>query len=112
MTAITTAPAAESPEKAADIRLFHYLGWLEGISSVLLFTVAMPLKYLAGRPEAVKVVGMAHGILFMMYVAWALKVVVARRWPAARFGLCFIASIIPGMTFWVDRKLPGWARGV
>ena len=42
---------------------------LEGASYLLLLGVAMPLKYLAGMPGAVRAVGSAHGGLFLLYVA-------------------------------------------
>ena len=45
------------------------LGYVEGVSTLLLFGVAMPLKYAADMPEAVTIVGMVHGILFMALVA-------------------------------------------
>ena len=38
----------------------------EGISYVLLLGIAMPLKYLYDRPEAVRITGMLHGILFIL----------------------------------------------
>ena len=40
---------------------------VEGVSFLLLLGVAMPLKYLAGIPEVVTVVGAAHGVLFILY---------------------------------------------
>lgn len=41
---------------------------VEGISTILLFFVAMPLKYLAGHPEAVRIAGSVHGMLFVALV--------------------------------------------
>ncbi|MDY3557118.1 DUF3817 domain-containing protein [Gemmata sp. JC717] len=54
-------------------------GLVEGVSALILFFIAMPLKYLSGMPELGKEVvywvGAAHGALFMGYagvtfVAW------------------------------------------
>ena len=45
------------------------IGWWEGLSFLLLLGIAMPLKYWFGRPEYVRVLGMAHGALFLLYVA-------------------------------------------
>lgn len=44
------------------------------ISFLVLLFVAMPLKYAAGIPEAVKYTGWAHGILFILYVAFLADV--------------------------------------
>lgn len=46
------------------------IGILEAISFILLLGIAMPLKYLFGQPELVRIVGMAHGILWVLYVGW------------------------------------------
>ena len=47
------------------------IGMLEGVSFLVLLGVAMPLKYLAGMPAAVKIVGWVHGILFVA-LCWTL----------------------------------------
>ena len=41
---------------------FRLISIIEGISYLILIFIAMPLKYFAGIPEAVKSCGMAHGI--------------------------------------------------
>ena len=41
------------------------LGIVEGISTLVLFGVAMPLKYIYDQPMAVSIAGMVHGILFV-----------------------------------------------
>ena len=44
------------------------VGILEAISFLLLLGIAMPLKYAFGQPEMVRIVGMAHGVLWILYV--------------------------------------------
>ena len=51
------------------IPLLRAAGLAEAVSFLVLLGVAMPLKYLAGMPQAVKVVGWAHGLLFMGFCA-------------------------------------------
>ena len=60
---------------------FRAIALIEGISSIALFFVAMPLKYLAGKEETrafgedmVSVVGMAHGVLFIGFGLILLQV--------------------------------------
>jgi integral membrane protein len=50
------------------LKRFRLVATLEGISFLVLLFVAMPLKYFAGMPKAVSVVGMAHGLLFVAYM--------------------------------------------
>lgn len=47
------------------------VGLLEAISFLLLLGVAMPLKYMFDQPEMVRIVGMAHGVLWILYVGLA-----------------------------------------
>lgn len=65
----------------------------------------MPLKYFFNFPEAVKVVGWAHGSLFIVYVVMLLVLQVKYRWPFLFFASAFIASLIPLGTFVLDKYL-------
>lgn len=81
------------------------VAWLEGVSFLVLLLVAMPLKYLAGQPQPVRLVGMAHGLLFVLYVLLLAQQSLARRWGWGTTLLGFGASLVPLGTFWADRKL-------
>lgn len=80
-------------------------GWWEGVSFLLLLGVAMPLKYLAGLPDAVRVVGMAHGILFILYVWAALQAALELRWSWQRTLVVLAASLLPAGPFVVDARM-------
>lgn len=78
---------------------------LEGISFLLLLGIAMPLKYFAGIPEAVTIVGWAHGVLFVWYIG---AVFVARNEYNLNLGHTAIAlagSVLPFGTFYADNKI-------
>ena len=81
------------------------IGLLEGLSFLVLLGVAMPLKYLAGMPEMVRVVGMAHGVLFILFGLAVVQVAVERRWPPARVALALAASVLPFGPFVLDARL-------
>ena len=78
---------------------------VEGVSYLLLLCVAMPLKYFAGFPEAVKTVGWAHGVLFVLYLLAVAEVTVARRWRLMKVFGAFVAALIPFGTFVLDARL-------
>lgn len=83
---------------------------IEGASFLVLLFIAMPLKYFAGQPMAVKITGMIHGMLFLLFCL-ALAVVHFRsRWPVGRSGLVFLSSLVPLGPFLLDRKLREWSR--
>lgn len=78
---------------------------LEGISFLVLLFIAMPLKYLAGLPLAVRFVGLAHGLLFLGFVHFLIAVHVEKQWPISRSLAAFVASLLPFGPFVLDRKL-------
>ena len=88
-----------------SIYCLRLLGNIEGISYLLLLGVAMPMKYFFGFPMAVKIVGMAHGVLFIAYCLLLSLQMKANKWNLL-FGLyLFVATLIPFGTFVTDRKL-------
>jgi integral membrane protein len=72
---------------------------------LVLLGIAMPLKYLAGQPTAVRYVGMAHGLLFVLYVVLVIQVAMQQRWSFGKMALALLASVVPFGTFWADRRL-------
>lgn len=59
--------------------LFRLVALIEGATTIVLFFVAMPLKYLAGNPALVPSVGMAHGIAFIAYLVAMVPALALRR---------------------------------
>jgi integral membrane protein len=80
-------------------------GYCEGTSFLLLLGIAMPLKYLAGRPAAVHVCGMAHGMFFLLYVWAVITTAGERRWPMKTMVLLLLAALLPFGPFYTDAKL-------
>lgn len=81
------------------------VAFLEGLSLVILLFIAMPLKYLADMPSMVRIVGMAHGLLFIAYVGYVLFARPEFGWDARKTLLALVLSIVPFGTFWADVKL-------
>ncbi len=53
------------------MKSFRLISYIEGLSYLVLVFIAMPLKYLLGYAIFVKILGMAHGVLFVLFI-WAL----------------------------------------
>lgn len=79
------------------------LAIMEGISYLLL-ALTMPLKYVYEMGMPNKIVGMAHGVLFIAYVLWVFIVGQNRKWGWKKLLICWVASLLPFATFWVDSK--------
>ena len=85
-------------------KAFRFTAILEGISYLLLFGLTMPLKYWGDIFEPNKVVGYAHGVLFIAYVVLAVAFCWKKKWSLKRFLVLFVASLLPFGTFYADKK--------
>ena len=80
------------------------VAFIEGCSYLLLgFT--MILKYQFAMPQPNYLVGLAHGILFVIYIVLLLQVSFIHRWNLLKIFLAFLASLIPFGTFYADKVL-------
>ena len=89
----------------SSLSIFRKVAVLEGISYLLLLFIAMPLKYYADMPLAVKYTGWVHGLLFVLYAALFVLAWQEQKWKFGKAVLIFLASLLPFMPFVVDRKL-------
>ncbi|MBM3441706.1 MAG: DUF3817 domain-containing protein [Bacteroidetes bacterium] len=81
------------------------IGDVEGVTYLLLLGLAMPLKYLAGMPMAVTLVGSLHGGLFTAFMLALLQVHITRRWSWRKTCLAFLSSLVPFGTFALSRYI-------
>jgi len=88
-----------------SINSFRKVAIAEGLSFLVLLLIAMPLKYFADFPHAVKYVGWAHGVLFIAFIALSFeaKSILNKNF----FWLCkaLVASVLPFGTFVLERQM-------
>ena len=102
MAAMEEGSRAELVGPLGDLRL---AGMVEGTTLILLMGVAVPLKRMAGLPEATAVMGAVHGAAFLVYLAMLIDALAAGligRWIALRGAAL---ALVPTGTFWNDRAL-------
>lgn len=87
------------------LKSFRVIALVEGISFLVLLLIAMPLKYWAGIPMAVRIVGMIHGVLFVAFLAGLARAATSCSWSLGRCAFAFVASLVPGGTFVLDASL-------
>lgn len=80
-------------------------GLVEGVSFLILLFIAMPLKYIWGKPEAVRVVGGIHGILFILFIFYIVQAAIEKGWTRREVMLAVLSSVVPFGTFYADSRL-------
>lgn len=95
----------QSPLLGSLLGRLRIVGFLEGLSFLLLLGVAMPLKYLVGMPQLVRVLGMAHGLLFVGYVALVIVASLKFTWSFQKTLVALALALLPFGTFWGDKNL-------
>jgi integral membrane protein len=89
----------------SSLHRLRMIALAEGASFVVLLFVAMPLKYLAGMPLAVRIVGTVHGLLFIVFLAVLYRAATDRRWPLHRALAALVSAVVPFGTFVFDRSI-------
>ena len=89
---------------STTIGLLRIVAILEGIS-YLLFAVTMPLKYSLDIIWPNKIVGMAHGVLFLLYIILCAMAIQKYKWKPLVSFLVLAASLFPFATFVADHKV-------
>lgn len=74
------------------------------MSYLVLLLIAMPMKYLLDMPLAVKYVGWAHGLLFVLYIGFLLVLGLMEKWSIKKLFFGFIASLLPFGPFVFEKK--------
>lgn len=87
------------------LRIFQQVALWEAISTVILFFVAMPLKYLADIPEAVRIAGSIHGFLVVIFVILLIMCWQTYNWKFSRVVKYFVLSLFPIVSFWVEKDV-------
>ena len=85
----------ERDEDLAQLRWMRRVSLLEGGTLLLLVLVGMPLKHLAGLPQATAVIGPVHGMAFLLYVWMLIRTVSGGGWRRADTLRMAAAAFIP-----------------
>ena len=88
-----------------NLERLRMIGTAEGVSYLLLLGICMPLKYMFNIPQPTFVVGLAHGILFVLYCLWVLIVALQLKWQIITVFWALLASLLPFGPFVADRKI-------
>ncbi|MEM7086063.1 MAG: DUF3817 domain-containing protein [Bacteroidota bacterium] len=87
-----------------SVKTFRIISTLEALSFLVLLGIAMPLKYIWGQPELVQIVGMAHGILFLLYLLGAYFMKEKLQWSWGTLMIVMLCSVLPFGPFYAEKK--------
>jgi len=82
------------------------IGFLEGISLLILIGIAVPMKYAFNDPSLVRLLGPIHGFFFVIFVINALSVGIEYKWKFTDITWkVLVACMVPFGTFYVDYRI-------
>ncbi len=84
---------------------FRIISAIEGLSYLILVFIAMPIKYLGENPIYVKIFGMIHGILFILFIISLFEVKTRDRWYTGFMFQMFVLSLIPFGVFIIESRV-------
>ena len=87
------------------IRQFKWACIAEGITCILLYVIAMPMKYQWDLIWQMPVIGSLHGIAFIWYMGLLYYVHKPLKWDDEDLFFADLAGFFPFGTFWVEKKL-------
>lgn len=91
--------------RAVVVRAYRVMAYVTGTLLIVLCFVGIPLQVFAGNDVVVKIVGAAHGFLYIVYlvVAFAMTLLVRIRTLSLTTVIVLAAGTIPILTFVVER---------
>lgn len=87
----------------SELQKFRLINKIEGYSFLILLFIAMPLKYVSGFPIATKIVGMIHGLLFILFIYQLFVASSEVPFSKKETFIFFIASILPFGSFYTEK---------
>lgn len=87
------------PGVRAALLRYRVMAYVVGTLLIVLVCIAMPLKYAAGQPLLVNVVGVAHGWLYAVLLITAYMLGRRAGWPLSRLVLIALAGTVPFLSF-------------
>ncbi|MEU3842176.1 DUF3817 domain-containing protein [Streptomyces sp. NPDC028635] len=93
--------------KKSVLTRYRVMAYVTGVLLVLL-TLGCVAKYgihMDGADSFVRVVGIAHGWLYVIYLIFAFDLGSKAKWPVGKQLWVLIAGTIPTAAFFVERKV-------
>ncbi|RZB16596.1 DUF3817 domain-containing protein [Streptomyces sp. F001] len=93
--------------KKSVLTRYRVMAYVTGVLLVLL-CLCMIGKYVLdidGAADATRVVSIAHGWLYVVYLVFAFDLGAKAKWPVAKQVWVLLAGTVPTAAFFVERKI-------
>jgi integral membrane protein len=93
--------------KKSVLTRYRVMAYITGVLLVLL-TVGVIAKYLLemdGAADFTRIVGIAHGWLYVLYLIFAFDLGSKAKWPVGKQLWVLLAGTIPTAAFFVERRI-------
>jgi len=87
------------------IFLLRLASFAEGVSFLVLLYFSIYHKRILGEADAIRVPGMIHGVLFVLFCMALFHVWADRKWPPKKVAFAFVCSLLPFAPFYLERRL-------
>ncbi len=88
---------------SSALKRFRIISAIEGLSYFILVFIAMPIKYMEDNPYYVKIFGMAHGVLFILFMISLFETKIKEKWDKGFMFQLFVLSLIPFGAFIIEK---------
>ncbi len=89
----------------SQVTSLRWISFLEGLSLLALFFVAMPLKYVWGMPLPTRIVGSLHGLLFLVLLYAVHQAYLELKWSKMFAVVLVVLACLPFGFVFADRRI-------
>ena len=89
----------------SSLFILRVLSFAEGVSFLVLLYFAIYHKRILGDADAIRVPGMIHGVLFLLFCLALFHVWADRKWAVKKVAFAFVCSLVPFAPFYLEHKL-------
>lgn len=90
---------------AGAIARYRIMAYVVGVGLLILVLVGVPLQYGATLPQVAEVVGVLHGILYMIYLLSAVDLARRARFTLLQMGAMIAAGFLPFLAFIIEHRV-------
>jgi integral membrane protein len=93
------------PGISGAMQRYKVMAYIVGVGLIILVFIGIPLQYGANFSIVEKVVGTAHGFLYIVYLVSALDLARRARFTLLQMAAMIGAGLLPFLAFIIERKV-------